>query len=154
VELLSEMYRQRNREKVDSKRLARRHMARWLYDNMLDTAVMLGAIPARFRGIADEYERYFAMARGTETAAAMSMMKWFNTNYHFIVPELSDKQPFKLDASKILAEYAEAKALGINGKINVTGEQRQKMADLRRRKNRRSGVSGRSGARCAGARRT
>jgi 5-methyltetrahydropteroyltriglutamate--homocysteine methyltransferase len=61
------------------------------------------------------------MARGTETAAAMSMTKWFNTNYHYIAPELGDKQSFKLDASKILAEYAEAKALGVNGKINVIG---------------------------------
>jgi 5-methyltetrahydropteroyltriglutamate--homocysteine methyltransferase len=83
-----------------------------LYGTMLDTAVMLGAIPARFLDIADKDKRYFAMARGTETAAAMSMTKWFNTNYHYIVPELGVAQSFKLDASKILAEYAEAKTLG------------------------------------------
>ncbi|MBD3839428.1 MAG: 5-methyltetrahydropteroyltriglutamate--homocysteine S-methyltransferase, partial [Epsilonproteobacteria bacterium] len=50
-----------------------------LYDGMLDTTVMLGAIPARFRDITNSVERYFAMSRGDEKRAAMAMTKWFNT---------------------------------------------------------------------------
>ncbi len=57
------------------------------------------------------------MARGTESYHAMEMTKWFNTNYHFIVPELDDSIDFKLDASKILKEYNEALALGIKTKL-------------------------------------
>ncbi len=91
-----------------------------LYDNMLDTAVMLGAIPARFRHLHDE-ERYFAMARGTDEAVAMEMTKWFNTNYHYIVPELSNEDHYTLNAAKIIEEYREAKAHGINTKINLIG---------------------------------
>jgi len=91
-----------------------------LYDNMLDTAVMLGAIPARFRAFEDE-ERYFAMARGTQDTVAMEMTKWFNTNYHYIVPELSLEDRYELDATKIVEEYQEAKALGITAKINLIG---------------------------------
>jgi 5-methyltetrahydropteroyltriglutamate--homocysteine methyltransferase len=92
-----------------------------LYDSMLDTMVMLGAIPKRFAGIADKNERYFAMARGNREAAAMEMTKWFNTNYHFIVPELSDDMVFQLGPEKIVSEYREAKGMGIRTKINVIG---------------------------------
>jgi 5-methyltetrahydropteroyltriglutamate--homocysteine methyltransferase len=92
-----------------------------LYDNMLDTMVMLGAIPERFARITDKNDRYFAMARGNEKAAAMEMTKWFNTNYHFIVPELSDDLVFRLEPGKILSEYREAKEMGIPTKINVIG---------------------------------
>ena len=91
-----------------------------LYDNMLDTAVMLGAIPQRFRGLKNE-ELYFAMARGNQASVAMEMTKWFNTNYHYIVPELSLADEYKLDASKVINEYKEAKALGIKTKINLIG---------------------------------
>ncbi|MDR2149386.1 MAG: 5-methyltetrahydropteroyltriglutamate--homocysteine S-methyltransferase [Spirochaetaceae bacterium] len=91
------------------------------YDTMLDTCVMLGAIPQRFRSIADADERYFAMARGNSASWAMSMTKWFNTNYHFIIPELDNSLVFKADSSKILSEYDEARALGIDGKINIIG---------------------------------
>ena len=91
-----------------------------LYDNMLDAAVMLGAIPQRFKILSDE-TLYFAMARGTKTDTAMEMTKWFNTNYHYIVPELSLKDKYQLNASKIIAEYKEAKALGITTKINIIG---------------------------------
>lgn len=91
-----------------------------LYDNMLDTAVMLGAIPKRFEALENE-ELYFAMARGNKEAVAMEMTKWFNTNYHYIVPELSLKDSYTLNAKKILAEYKEAKALGIATKINLIG---------------------------------
>lgn len=91
------------------------------YDNMLDTAVMLNAVPSRFRKIKDKTGRYFAMARGTEDSAAMEMTKWFNTNYHYIMPELSDSDSYRLDSSKIVKEYNEARALGINPKINIIG---------------------------------
>ncbi len=91
-----------------------------LYDNMLDTAIMLGAIPQRFRNLKDE-DLYFAMARGTQDAIAMEMTKWFNTNYHYIVPELSLNDTYSLNASKIINEYKEAKALGIKTKINIIG---------------------------------
>jgi len=90
------------------------------YDNVLDTAVMLGAIPARFKGLTDE-ALYFSMARGNKDAVAMEMTKWFNTNYHYIVPELSLEDTYVLNATKILDEYKEAKALGITTKINLIG---------------------------------
>ena len=91
------------------------------YDNMLDTAVMLNAIPERFRNIIDETERYFTMARGNKDCVAMEMTKWFNTNYHYIVPELSSKDEYSLNATKILDEYKEAKEIGIKTKINIIG---------------------------------
>jgi len=91
-----------------------------LYDNMLDTSIMIGAIPVRFAGLTKE-ELYFAMARGNVDSVAMEMTKWFNTNYHYIVPELSLEDVYKLDASKIISEYKEAKSLGIKTKINIIG---------------------------------
>ena len=93
-----------------------------LYDRMLDTAVMLNAIPERFRSIENDLTRYFAMARGTSSAVALEMTKWFNTNYHYIVPELRDSMDFKLNASKIIQEYKQAQSQGIrNPKINIIG---------------------------------
>jgi 5-methyltetrahydropteroyltriglutamate--homocysteine methyltransferase len=91
-----------------------------LYDNMLDTAVMLGAVPKRFRALENETQ-YFAMARGDKDRVAMEMTKWFNTNYHYIVPELSLADEYTLNATKVLNEYKEAKALGIKTKINLIG---------------------------------
>ena len=91
-----------------------------LYDNMLDTAIVLGAIPQRFQNLKDE-DLYFAMARGNKLSVAMEMTKWFNTNYHYIVPELSSHDRYELNASKILDEYKEAKELGIKTKINLIG---------------------------------
>ena len=91
-----------------------------LYDNMLDTAIMFGAIPKRFQHLNGE-QRYFAMARGDKDSVAMEMTKWFNTNYHYIVPELSLDDEYKLDATKIVDEYNEAKELGIKTKVNILG---------------------------------
>ncbi len=91
-----------------------------LYDNMLDTAIMLGAIPKRFEGLSGS-ELYFAMARGDKSKVAMEMTKWFNTNYHYIVPELSKDDNYKLDATKIIDEYKEAKEFGISPKVNLIG---------------------------------
>jgi 5-methyltetrahydropteroyltriglutamate--homocysteine methyltransferase len=91
-----------------------------LYDNMLDTSLMLGAVPRRFASLKGE-ELYFAMARGNASTVAMEMTKWFNTNYHYIVPELSKEDNYSLNASKIIDEYNEAKRLGIKTKINIIG---------------------------------
>uniref|UniRef100_UPI0040489A02 5-methyltetrahydropteroyltriglutamate-- homocysteine S-methyltransferase n=1 Tax=Aliarcobacter sp. TaxID=2321116 RepID=UPI0040489A02 len=90
------------------------------YDNMLDTTVLLGAIPKRFENLKNE-ELYFAMARGNETCVAMEMTKWFNTNYHYIVPEISKDTTFKLNSKKVIEEYKEALELGIKTKINLIG---------------------------------
>ncbi len=90
------------------------------YDNILDTSILLGAIPKRFKDLEKE-ELYFAMARGNKDAVAMEMTKWFNTNYHYIVPELSIEDEYKLNSSKIKKEYQEAKQLGIKTKINLIG---------------------------------
>jgi len=91
-----------------------------LYDNMLDTAILLGAIPKRFQGLKDE-ELYFTMARGGGSRVAMEMTKWFNTNYHYIVPELSLEDTYKANTKKIIQEYKEAKEEGIKTKINLIG---------------------------------
>ena len=90
------------------------------YDNMLDTSILLGAIPKRFENLKDE-ELYFAMARGNETSVAMEMTKWFNTNYHYIVPEISKDTIFRLNSKKVIEEYKEARELGIKTKINLIG---------------------------------
>lgn len=90
------------------------------YDNVLDTCVLLNAIPKRFKDLENK-ELYFSMARGNKTSVAMEMTKWFNTNYHYIVPELSLEDEYKLNASKILNEYKEAKEYGIKTKINLIG---------------------------------
>ena len=90
------------------------------YDNMLDTSILLGAIPKRFENLKNE-ELYFAMARGNETCVAMEMTKWFNTNYHYIVPEISKNTIFKLNSKKVIEEYKEARELGIKTKINLIG---------------------------------
>ncbi|MCT7526949.1 5-methyltetrahydropteroyltriglutamate--homocysteine S-methyltransferase [Aliarcobacter cryaerophilus] len=91
-----------------------------LYDNMLDSSILLGAIPKRFQHLKDE-ELYFAMARGNQDCVAMEMTKWFNTNYHYIVPEISKDTKFKLNSKKVIEEYKEALELGINTKINLIG---------------------------------
>jgi len=86
-----------------------------LYDHVLDTIAMTGAVPPRFgwNGSSVDIETYFAMARGREGAAAMEMTKWFDTNYHYIVPEFSRETNFRLASEKIVEEFKEAKSLGI-----------------------------------------
>jgi 5-methyltetrahydropteroyltriglutamate--homocysteine methyltransferase len=81
----------------------------------------LGAIPPRFAGIADPLALYFAMARGTASAPAMEMTKWFDTNYHFIVPEFHAGQQFRLATTKALDHYREARALGIDTRPVILG---------------------------------
>ena len=84
-----------------------------LYDQVLDMTTALGAAPARFVSETDnELDLYFAMARGAAGAPAMEMTKWFNTNYHYIVPEFHSGQVFKANPQKAVGEYLEASALG------------------------------------------
>ncbi|MFE3700760.1 5-methyltetrahydropteroyltriglutamate--homocysteine S-methyltransferase, partial [Nocardia tengchongensis] len=91
------------------------------YDQVLDTAVLLGALPERVHGIADELDRYFAAARGTAEVAPLEMTKWFDTNYHYLVPELSAVTEFSLHPDKPLAELEEALALGIPARPVIIG---------------------------------
>ncbi|WP_137723379.1 5-methyltetrahydropteroyltriglutamate--homocysteine S-methyltransferase [Prescottella subtropica] len=91
------------------------------YDQMLDAAVMLGALPGRFTGIADHLDRYFAAARGTADVAPLEMTKWFDTNYHYLVPEIDPATAFALDPTKVLGEVAEARELGVPARPVVIG---------------------------------
>ncbi|MDI9894787.1 5-methyltetrahydropteroyltriglutamate--homocysteine S-methyltransferase [Rhodococcus sp. IEGM 1381] len=91
------------------------------YDHVLDTAVMLGALPERVRGIGSELDRYFAAARGNETVAPLEMTKWFDTNYHYLVPEISPATTFSLHPEKVLAELEEARALDVPARPVVVG---------------------------------
>ncbi|MFD4291656.1 5-methyltetrahydropteroyltriglutamate--homocysteine S-methyltransferase [Rhodococcus sp. NPDC058532] len=91
------------------------------YDQVLDTAAMLGALPERVRGIADPLDRYFAAARGTADVAPLEMTKWFDTNYHYLVPEIGPGTTFELDASKVLGELDEAIAEGVPARPVVIG---------------------------------
>ncbi|MFE6920717.1 5-methyltetrahydropteroyltriglutamate--homocysteine S-methyltransferase [Nocardia sp. NPDC057663] len=91
------------------------------YDQVLDTAVLLGALPPRVAGIADPLDRYFAAARGTDTVAPLEMTKWFDTNYHYLVPEIDAATTFSLHPEKLLAELAEAIELGLPARPVVIG---------------------------------
>ncbi|GAA4562300.1 5-methyltetrahydropteroyltriglutamate--homocysteine S-methyltransferase [Planotetraspora kaengkrachanensis] len=90
------------------------------YDQMLDTAVLLGAVPDRYRGGTDE-EAYFAMARGAEGVTPLRMTKWFDTNYHYIVPEIGPDTSFRLDAAKPLSEVREAREHGLETRPVLIG---------------------------------
>jgi 5-methyltetrahydropteroyltriglutamate--homocysteine methyltransferase len=91
------------------------------YDHVLDTAVLVGALPARVAGIADELDRYFAAARGTESVAPLEMTKWFDTNYHYLVPEIGADIRFTLNPAKVLAELKEAREQGIPARPVIVG---------------------------------
>ncbi|MCS0637456.1 5-methyltetrahydropteroyltriglutamate--homocysteine S-methyltransferase [Streptomyces sp. LP05-1] len=84
------------------------------YDHVLDTSVMVGAVPGRHRAAvaADALDGYFAMARGTQEVAPLEMTKWFDTNYHYLVPELGPDTVFTADSAKQVGEVSEALALG------------------------------------------
>ncbi|MEV1239587.1 5-methyltetrahydropteroyltriglutamate--homocysteine S-methyltransferase [Nonomuraea sp. NPDC050022] len=89
-----------------------------LYDQVLDTAVLLGAVPRRYQEAEDPY---FAMARGTAGLAPLRMTKWFDTNYHYIVPEIDAETVFELDPAKPLAELRQARGLGFETRPVVVG---------------------------------
>ncbi len=93
------------------------------YDHVLDTAVMFGLVPERFQydGGPVSLETYFAMARGNKDTPACEMTKWFNTNYHYIVPELEHFHPVLVE-NRPLQAYLEAKEeLGVDGKPVLIG---------------------------------
>lgn len=108
-----------------------------LYDQVLDTAVMVGAIPAVYawKGGEVSLDTYFAMARGSQGEAdsgcghpghghsvtALEMTKWLDTNYHYMVPELADDQAFILSSTKPVDHFLEAKALGIHTRPTILG---------------------------------
>ena len=115
-----------------------------LYDQVLDTSVMLGAIPEIYQplGTADSLDVYFAMARGHQNKAALSdireggcshghdagadvpaqeMTKWFDTNYHYMVPEVSPGQTFTLSTTKPVEQFLEARALGYHTRPVILG---------------------------------
>jgi 5-methyltetrahydropteroyltriglutamate--homocysteine methyltransferase len=100
------------------------------YDHVLDQSFMFGAIPKRYHDIIlngqnSEMDLYFAMARGYQNEEldiiAMEMTKWFDTNYHYMVPEFVKDQQFKLFSTKILDDYQESKRLGIKTKPVLIG---------------------------------
>ena len=100
------------------------------YDQVLDTSFMLGNIPDRVRGFdGDALDNYFRVARGRSAhdsacscgVQAGEMTKWFDTNYHYIVPEFSAATEFSLDASRLLDQLAEARGLGVKAKPVIVG---------------------------------
>ncbi|MFD5733146.1 5-methyltetrahydropteroyltriglutamate--homocysteine S-methyltransferase [Streptomyces sioyaensis] len=106
------------------------------YDHVLDTTVMVGAIPARHRAaVAADHspssrlrssrgcpiDAYFAMARGTQDVAPLEMTKWFDTNYHYLVPELGPDTVFAADSVKQVTELREALALGLTARPVLLG---------------------------------
>src|SRR5439155_360306 len=100
-----------------------------VYDYVLDTAAMVGAVTERYtwRGSQVDGATYFAMARGTARKSgladvpAMEMTKWFDTNYHYIVPEFTAKQIFSLGSMKPVEEFLEAKAVGVHTRPVLLG---------------------------------
>ncbi|MYT23659.1 5-methyltetrahydropteroyltriglutamate--homocysteine S-methyltransferase, partial [Streptomyces sp. SID7760] len=93
------------------------------YDHVLDTSVMVGAVPARHRAAVDTdaLDGYFAMARGTQDVAPLEMTKWLDTNYHYLVPELGPDTVFTADPAKQVAELREALALGHTARPVLVG---------------------------------
>ncbi len=96
-----------------------------LYDHVLDTALLVDAVPDRYRELST-LDGYFAMARGTGDLAPLPMTKWFDTNYHFIVPEIGTGTPLRLAGDELagakpLAEVREARALGIESRPVLLG---------------------------------
>ena len=97
------------------------------YDRMLDMCTLVGAVPKRYgwSGGPVDLDTYFAMARGVQSGGrdltAMEMTKWFDTNYHYIVPEFEPAQAFRLSSAKPVDEFQEAQALGIETKPVLIG---------------------------------
>ncbi|MFB6887995.1 5-methyltetrahydropteroyltriglutamate--homocysteine S-methyltransferase [Kitasatospora sp. NPDC056327] len=94
-----------------------------LYDHVLDASVAVGAIPDRHRAAveADPLDGYFAMARGTQDVAPLEMTKWFDTNYHYLVPELGPDTVFAANPAKAVGELREARALGHDARPVLVG---------------------------------
>ena len=96
------------------------------YDNVLDTAFLFNIVPQRYKELGlSELETYFALARGYQggkgNVKALAMKKWFNTNYHYLVPEIDDDTEIKLTGDKPVKEYIEARELGVETKPALIG---------------------------------
>jgi 5-methyltetrahydropteroyltriglutamate--homocysteine methyltransferase len=100
------------------------------YDQVLDMSLTVNAIPGRYHDVIlnkknAEPDLYFAMARGYQKdgldVTAMEMTKWFDTNYHYIVPEFHRNQEFRLFSTKVIDEFYEARQLGIVTKPVLIG---------------------------------
>jgi 5-methyltetrahydropteroyltriglutamate--homocysteine methyltransferase len=91
-----------------------------LYDHVLDTAVMVNAIPERFAGL-DGLNAYFTMARGAEGIAPLELTRWFDTNYDYLVPELGPETGLRLAGVKPVLEYLEARSRGIETRPVLLG---------------------------------
>ena len=96
------------------------------YDTFLDTAVLFNIIPARYKELnLSDLDTYFAMARGYQGAhgdvRALAMKKWFNTNYHYMVPEIEDDTDIKLTGTKLFDQFNESLSLGIQTKPVIAG---------------------------------
>ncbi|MCY8818500.1 5-methyltetrahydropteroyltriglutamate--homocysteine S-methyltransferase [Bacillus atrophaeus] len=92
------------------------------YDHVLDTAISFNWIPERFKHITDATDTYFALARGIKDAVSSEMTKWFNTNYHYIVPEYNKDIEFRLTRNKQLEDYRRVKqAFGVETKPVIVG---------------------------------
>ena len=96
------------------------------YDNVLDTAFLFNVIPQRYKDLGlSELETYFALARGYQgnkgNVKALAMKKWFNTNYHYLVPEIDDDTVISLVGKKPVEEFLEAKKFGVDTKVAVVG---------------------------------
>ncbi|GGC93616.1 5-methyltetrahydropteroyltriglutamate--homocysteine S-methyltransferase [Enterococcus wangshanyuanii] len=96
------------------------------FDTTLDTAVLLNLVPKKYKELElSPLETYFALARGYQGEAgdvtALAMKKWFNTNYHYMVPEIDDETTLQLVSSKLVDTFKEAKALGIKTRPTILG---------------------------------
>ncbi len=97
------------------------------YDQVLDVVALLGAVPARFRDLIDDedgsldLDGYFTVARGRGEDAPLEMTKWFDTNYHYLVPEISETTPISFADHRVVREYAEAKEAGVTTRPVLVG---------------------------------
>ncbi|MGC6341819.1 5-methyltetrahydropteroyltriglutamate--homocysteine S-methyltransferase [Bisgaard Taxon 45] len=93
------------------------------YDHILDLQVATGAIPARFGFDSQNLSlnQYFQLARGNQTQFAIEMTKWFDTNYHYLVPEFTKNTEFKANPAHYVQQIREAKALGLKFKPTIVG---------------------------------
>ncbi|GAA3232446.1 5-methyltetrahydropteroyltriglutamate--homocysteine S-methyltransferase [Oerskovia jenensis] len=96
------------------------------YDQVLDVVALLGAVPSRFASLTDEkgaldLAGYFTVARGAGEDAPLEMTKWFDTNYHYLVPEISESTPFRFADDRIVRQFVEAKDAGVVTRPVVVG---------------------------------
>ncbi|MFV2143964.1 5-methyltetrahydropteroyltriglutamate--homocysteine S-methyltransferase [Isoptericola sp. G70] len=97
------------------------------YDQVLDVVALLGAVPTRFRDLIDgddgslDLDGYFTVARGRGDDAPLEMTKWFDTNYHYLVPEISETTPISFADHRIVREFAEAKEAGVTTRPVLVG---------------------------------